>query len=294
MNEETILQGQTTVGNNAPEEVNNQKSSSAWKQVSIGGAAGILMGAGIMYGARAYADSQHEPSEEDPNATPDAANGVKVADVNDDMSFKEAFDAARDQVGAGGVFRWHGGIYNTYTADEWNNMTDAEKSDFAHLVQPEVSAANINAAQISEATPDVHVHVHVHEATNVNQPAGTTGNDVQVVGNEHANNPGGGDDVHIVAYGQVEGHAAVAVDLDNDGQADVAVIDVDDTGSLTSPDVVVNNRGEMATFGELEAMYNQDTPEDPNVLAGWDPQENPYPAPEMPDYTSDANLDVMV
>lgn len=283
MNEETILQGQTTIGNNSPEEVNNQKSSSAWKQVSIGGVTGILIGAGAMYGARAYADNQQVPSEEDPNATPDASNGVKVAEVSDDMSFKEAFDAAREQVGAGGVFRWHGGIYNTYTAEEWNSMSDAEKSDFAQLVQPEVSAGNIDTAHITNETPDIHVHVHVHEAVDVPQPTGATasGGDPQ----------GGDDDVHIVAYGQVDGHAAVAIDLDDDGQPDVAIIDVDDSHSYSAPDVVVDTEGNMATVGELEAMAQEDPALDPNFQTA--SLDNPDVAPDMPDYTSDADLGIL-
>ncbi len=51
-------------------------------------------------------------------------------DVNDDMSFNEAFAAARAEVGAGGAFEWRGNIYGTYYADEWNNMSDDEKDAF--------------------------------------------------------------------------------------------------------------------------------------------------------------------
>ena len=287
MNEETILQGQTMA--NGSENPNNEQSkSSTWKQVSIGGVAGILIGAGAVYSADVHAAGKEEtPADDSAAAQPET---VKVAEVSDDMSFKEAFDAAREQVGAGGVFRWHGGIYNTYTADEWNAMSDAEKGDFAELVKPEVNAADIDANQISEATPDVHVHVHVHESAQVAQeaPVATTTDDVRV---HTATQSQGDEDVRIIAYGSVQGHDAVALDLDNDGQADVAVIDVDDSHGLSAADVVVDGGGHMATVGDLAEMA-QDPAMDPNFQAA--SYDNPEVAPDMPDYMSDANLDVVV
>lgn len=57
--------------------------------------------------------------------------GVDFAEgVNDDMSFNEAFAAARAEVGAGGAFEWRGQIYGTYYADEWEAMSDSEKDAF--------------------------------------------------------------------------------------------------------------------------------------------------------------------
>lgn len=58
-------------------------------------------------------------------------NMVMIATgVSDDMSFSEAFAAARAEVGPGGAFEWHGTIYGTYYADEWNNMSAEEKEAF--------------------------------------------------------------------------------------------------------------------------------------------------------------------
>lgn len=52
--------------------------------------------------------------------------------VNDDMSFNEAFAAARADVGAGGVFEWRGGYYGTYYKDEWAEVDDDFKSEFSN------------------------------------------------------------------------------------------------------------------------------------------------------------------
>ena len=50
--------------------------------------------------------------------------------VNDDMSFGEAFAAARSELGTGGVFMWQGNAYNTFYKEEWADMTSFEKESF--------------------------------------------------------------------------------------------------------------------------------------------------------------------
>lgn len=53
-----------------------------------------------------------------------------VANVDDGLSFSEAFAQARAEVGPGGVFEWHGRLYNTYYANEWNSMSPAQRGGF--------------------------------------------------------------------------------------------------------------------------------------------------------------------
>ena len=204
-------------------------------------------------------------------------NGLKVAEVSDDLSFGEAFAQARAEVGPGGVFHWHGGIYNTYTADEWSNMTVEQKHDFAQQVQPEIRPEEI-------PTPtDAHPDVAVKPATEAIPEQPAQDDDVQVVSQTNET-PDDDSDVHIVGYGEVQGHTAVALDLDNDGDADVAIIDVDDSGGISAPDVVVDTQGNAATVGEIQGQP------DPSQMAS---MENPNVAPDMPDYMNDANVDDM-
>ena len=222
MNEETIIERK-----NQP--VENKTQGQPWKAVSLGGVAGILMGAGAMYAAKAHASETSDVEAVDENAT---EGTVPEAHVSDSQSFSEAFDAARAEVGPGGVFHWHGGIYNTYTADEWNAMSDAEKDAFAERVSPEVEASAVSTP--TDSQPEVIVH-HVHhvaadEATPVSQEEG---------------------DVRIVGTTEVDGHLAVGYDTDGDGQTDVAIIDVDDSGNPTDADVVVTADGDVATIGDI-------------------------------------------
>lgn len=60
----------------------------------------------------------------------DAGDLQVASSVHDDMSFGEAFMTAREEVGASGVFYWHGQPYNTFYEDEWANMTPDERNDF--------------------------------------------------------------------------------------------------------------------------------------------------------------------
>lgn len=50
--------------------------------------------------------------------------------VDDSMSFSEAFAAARREVGAGGLFVWHGQTYGTYYKEEWDAMSEADKEEY--------------------------------------------------------------------------------------------------------------------------------------------------------------------
>lgn len=223
--------GEETIIENRNQTVENRKESKPWRAVSLGGVAGILMGAGAMYAADAVAQEASESETSEEGAAEESA--VRVAEVNDNMSFSEAFESARAEVGPGGVFYWHGGIYNTYTATEWDAMSDAEKDAFAQRVAPEVEASAVSTP--TDAQPEVVVVHHVHhvaadEVTPVSQEEG---------------------DVRIVGTTEVDGHLAVGYDTDGDGQADVAIIDVDDSGNPTDADVVVTADGDVATIGDI-------------------------------------------
>jgi hypothetical protein len=185
-------------------------------------------------------------------------NGLKVAAVNDDLSFGEAFQQARAEVGPGGVFHWHGGIYNTYTPAEWNSMSAGEKHAFAQQIQPEVQPDEVPTPTDTNSHVVVEHHVyHHHESApatptaEVHQTADVASDDVQVVEQQIAQNFDMGDEVHIVGYANVQGHIAVGLDMNSDGMTDVAIIDVDDNLEVSSPDLVVDRDGNMATVGEI-------------------------------------------
>ena len=259
--------------------INGQNESknegAAWKYVTLGGASGILMGAGLMYSSQVAAQ---EPASEDASNESATENGLRVATSHDELSFGEAFAAARAEVGSGGVFHWHGGIYNTYTAEEWNAMTLEQKNDFAQQVQPEIRVHEI-------PTPtDTHPDVAVQPVSDTETQADSNADDVEVVAQQVAQNFDMGDDVHIVGYADAEGHLVVGYDTTGDGDADIAIIDVDNNLRPSDADIIMDREGNMATLGELN------NEQDMNQTASL---ENPDVAPDMPDYMNDANIDDM-
>lgn len=276
---------------------NLKKGGIAWKQVTLGGVSGILMGAGLLYAGQAIAydlNNGEMPEEKlEDVAAPEQGetshtleNGLQVAAVSGDMSFGEAFAAARAEVGPGGVFHWHGGIYNTYSADEWNAMTVEQKHNFAQQVQPEIRPDELSIPTDANTHVVVEHHVYHHQeapATAEVHETAVSSEDVQVVDQQTAQNFEQDGDVHIVGYANVDGHLAVGYDTTGDGQADVAIIDVDDNHQLSDADIIVDNQGNAATVGEV---VNAD---DSNQMAS---MENPDVAPDMPDYMNDAMIDV--
>lgn len=278
MNETTIIEKRPAA--NGQQAIKNE--GSAWKHVTLGGVSGILMGAGLLYAGQAIAQNVNREEKPEDVVAPEQGetshtleNGLKVASVSDDLSFGEAFQQARAEVGPGGVFHWHGGIYNTYTAAEWNNMSVGEKHDFAQQVQPEVRPDEVPTPTDANSHVIVEHHVYHHhegspatQAEEVHQAAADAPDDVQMVEQQLAKNFDMGDDVHIVGYANSDGHLAVGYDTTGDGQADVAIIDVDNNFRPSDEDVIVDKDGYMARIGDLNNEsdpYVQTDQEEPNA-----------------------------
>ena len=185
MNEETIIERRPS--SNARTE--NKKESGVWKKVTLGGFSGVLMGAGAMYAGQSLAQETPDAdnnAEDSSDVENPAENDIPVANISDGLSFAEAFDQARAEVGPGGVFYWHGGIYNTFSEDEWNAMSDEERSEFAQQVHPEVLPDDMPTP--TDAQPDLVAHI----------PVGSQDDDVEIANVHPASNEDAGDDVQVV------------------------------------------------------------------------------------------------
>lgn len=179
--------------------------------------------------------------------------------ISDDMSFSEAFAAARAEVGSGGVFVWHGNVYGTYYANEWNSMTDGQKAQYSQAVHN----TNYNA---EEYTQDSHAHSGSGSYHEVNQDDG----EIKVLETETVETEDGAINVAKV---EVDGHYGEIYDLDNNGTPDVALIDSDDDGR---PDIALVDENGDGMIDESEVYV------DPNLAtdALYD---------DMPDYSNDAD-----
>lgn len=206
----------------------NSSEGHLWKKVGFGSLAGILLGAGALYGYDQYQNASHGTStttadnnhsdvvddgqndsntqnsgNEQQDTTPDhhniaqyastshghaASSGAHhagaganvyahhvvdlddpnaviyeeapVADVSDELTFEDAFNLARAEVGPGGVFVWHGGIYSTYNEAEWNAMSEAQHTEYAQSIDVEVGPDDI-PVDILEEHPEYMITVVV-------------------------------------------------------------------------------------------------------------------------------------
>lgn len=221
-----------------------------WKEVSISGVTGILMGAGAMKAMQTIHSKEVD----------DVANNSELASSEnsyDNMSFGDAFDAARAELGAGSIFRWHGNIYNTYTADEWNAKTAEEQDAFAEQVGAEISADEVDTSDLAQAEKtkeetDSDVKVALDENTDVTASVASE----QTVESED-------DDVRVLGYGEVtlengrsvtveeldiNGRRVAVVDVDQDGEADLAMSDLNHNQQMDEGEVIDLHTGEAVSF----------------------------------------------
>lgn len=156
-------------------------------------------------------------------------NGIHYAQVDDSMSFAEAFATARQQVGAPGVFVWHGNTYGTYYAEEWNDMSADERGDFLAKVDfPE----DLNReAEIATEMPDdqLAMTADVHDDI---QPQVTDDVDFQMLEiDQHMDADG---NVTTIGHMQVNGVDVYLGDSDGDNIMDEMLIDTDGDGKYTA------------------------------------------------------------
>ena len=226
----------------------------------------------------------HQTAPEPEDAIVVTATGVRVAQVDDNASFSQAFADARAQVGPGGVFEWHGRVYGTYYKDEWDNMTAEQKHvyqasiDYKDVISDESMAQHHNDMAQHNAThheSNVHHTSYHHQETtakpetvNDSQDVSSEDVDVQVleVGQTDLNGDGIPENAAVL---EVNGHEVLIVDIDQDGIADAALCDVDNDGQVEIADL----------SGENMAM--------PEQSAG---DVYMAQADNAPDYMNDANV----
>ena len=252
----------------------------SWKPVTISGTTGILMGAGTMYGMQIFDHTGEEPT------TPSAEGKLKVTNTDDGVSFKEAFDTARAEQGPGGVFTWRGNIYNTYTADEWQGMSDADKQQFASRVKPFVNTSDV-ATSSENVTEDVTVAETGTEEVDENvvevvpkEVVEEKADDVAPVeetDTAHENVTswddltGENNDVRIIGYKDIEisngktvtmqglevnGQRVAIIDIDKDGEPDLAMSDLNHNFQMDEGEVIDLHTGEALTFTNEEYTAN--------------------------------------
>ncbi len=251
------------------DEVTTPKKSNKAKYVATtatGIAAGAVAGSGATAGAAVIADKVEltdieTPSEETPEENDNLLinNGdIRVAHVDDDMSFGEAFAQARSQVGPGGVFEWHGKLYGTYTAEEWASMSPAERSQYQQAV-----FNNHTESHDPQPKPEPEPKPEPKPEPESEPESEPTDNEIKVIGIEQLDND---NEIMNVAIVEIEGEQHLLVDVDNDGSIDVCFYDANNDGMIQENEVhdisqagiTVNDLREMQAAQQGDLLYASD------------------------------------
>ena len=274
-----------------------QAGTSGWQQVTIGGTTGILMGAAGMYAANAFAGEQ--PAEAGGQQADGAQghttdNGLHVAEVDQNLPFGEAFTAARAEVGPGGVFHWHGNIYNTYTAQEWNAMSDGEHRQFAQQVQPEIQPGEERTGRQDVAhqhKPQPKPAVDDTDRPEKPTPPKDDADDepeVHFLGVEQVQTENG--QTMNVGHMVIGSEEVALVDMNDDRVFDVAISDSNRNGEIDDNEVIdISSQQMTVTDFAVASAQQQDSnaPAQPE-MANQTPQDEI--AEGMPDYMNDADV----
>ena len=313
MNEETIIDNkganrkhqQPKVENQPTEKVNakanptpepkSQKNTKDSKKV-IGATAGIAgaagLAAGILTPIQAFPqnsdnlDAVGEGETDLSTGSHHAGYELEVATgVDDSMTFSEAFAAARKEVGAGGIFVWHGHTYGTYYADEWNAMSPDDKDQYwanvshttSHLNNSEPQNVTSGEDPVNDPTgeePVAEPIVEPHGNVPTDPPGGWDPNDPNDP-NEIPAVPVGepveydlnGDEISDMSIVDINANGVpdIQIDTTGDGHFDTTLMDV----SITGASEVITDDGVASCLEPIEDTVFDDNP-DVDVLASND------------------------
>ena len=230
----------------SPEELAAEKRQA--RRDALGGLAGGILIGGLAAGGLGMVVEEVELADEaataDANHTdtlshPEWTDGqVPVATtVSDDMSFGEAFAAARHEVGAGGVFEWHGNLYGTYTAEEWSALSPQEQIEYNnHFNWNHIDTTTGSDVAQSDDIEVVSVDHPASEPAlaqgDIEPVVATTDDDIQILGVIHDN----ATDANV-AMATIDGQDVIFVDVDGDCTFDQMAADLNHNGVVDAGEV---------------------------------------------------------
>lgn len=272
-----------------------KKDGLKWKEVTIGGISGILLGGVGSFAATAATlgkneEAVEENAEEDVENTAEeniateesahvVAHGNVVSGVNDNMSFNEAFAAARSEVGAGGCFVWHGNVYGTYYASELNAMSPAQRDEFVS----QSTGADTSHPHATYAHHSAASHTEQHVSPEKEEP-GDDDMAVEILGVEQVEHEDGS--VSNIGAASINGQAVYFIDVDGqDDEFELMATDINANGNLDENEItdISDQHMQVSQFQELAQASGNGTGTGNEVEDYYASNDN------LPDYVNDAD-----
>ena len=216
--------------------------------------------------------------------------GVRIAQVNDEASFAEAFADARAQVGPGGAFEWRGHVYSTYYEEEWNNMSADERANYQSKIDYETVAGEPTPSKPSTTATEEVADVKPIVETSTEEPTLAANAEmvdeqpsqggIKVLGVEAVVDPQG--NPMTVAAIEIDNDQALLVDVDNNGMMDVIMVDENHDGQISENEIYDASEAQIAT---ADLQHHMAASQDPGMLMASNDG--------MPDYMNDADVSSM-
>lgn len=240
------------------------KAKEYWKPVTIGSTVGILLGPGTMFAIQHGSDNGDEEwdEEETDNDTESidvsieyaSRPSINIVPISDDMSFSEAFAAGRAAAGGpGGVFSWRGNLYGTYYKDEWDAMSHEEKHLFAVKANTAARPADSIAQDDVSIADDATIQTEENEFSAEDE-------DVRIIGFGDVDLPNG--QTVTIQELEVNGQRVALIDVDQDGEPDIAMSDLNHNQQMDEGEVIDLQTGEAVMFTNSEEQHIEDANED--------------------------------
>lgn len=203
--------------------------------------------------------------------------GIRVAQVDDEASFAEAFADARSQVGPGGTFEWRGNVYSTFYEEEWDNMSADERAEFQSKVDyQDMTRGNSERLAVESAYEEPAIAA---DAEMVDDDYGHN-NGVRVLGVEAVVDEYG--NPMTVAAVEVEGEQALLIDVDDNGTMDVIMVDENYDGQISDNEIYDISDAQICS-ADLEQQMAAS--QNPDMMYAYNDG--------MPDYMNDADVSSM-
>lgn len=204
--------------------------------------------------------------------------GIRIAQVNDDASFSQAFADARAQVGAGGAFEWRGHVYSTYYEEEWNKMSAEERANYQSKIDYETVTGDTQEMKPTSATTTTEPAIAPNTELVDEQP---NQGGIKVLGVEAVTDAEG--NPMTVAAVEIEGNQAILVDVDNNGMMDVAVVDENHDCQISRNEIYDVSEAQIST---ADLQQHMAATQDAGMMEAYNDG--------MPDYVNDADVSSMV
>lgn len=248
-------------------------------------------------------NAQTDESEPAPEASTHLVghNMPVASEVNDSLSFNEAFAAARKETGPGGLFVWHGHTYGTYYKNEWDAMSQEEQDQYwadvqhtsqqIHYEEPVVETESVSELDVeqnpdmgNEAVLDEELLVESDEEEQELQEDDVVefveneeedSNLVEVEMDDESDVEVSVDESEIDELVEVEDEEPIEVSIDGDDEAGALVDDVEEIDDIElSVDAEDEFLDELLPIDENEMMEIDDEVDMPDDLL--DTQDEDY------------------